>query len=538
MDPAWIAAAFGLGLAGRLIGLPPLVGFLAAGFVLRAFGAEGGETLDRVANLGVYLLLFGIGLKLKLKSLVRPEIWGVASIHMLLTTLVFAAALLGIAILGASFLAGLTFAQAALIGFALSFSSTVFAVKVLEESGDESALHARISIGILIVQDIIAIVFLTASTGKVPSVWALGLLGLPLLRPPLMWLMSKSGHGELLVLFGVLLVFASTQLFESVQMKADLGALIAGVLVGSHPKANELSKTLMGFKDLFLVGFFLSIGLEESLTWGTVGIALALAVVMPLKVALFFFLMTKFRLRARTSLLGSAALANYSEFGLIVSVVGVANGWISSDWLLIIAVALAITFVAAAPLNSKANALYERFGSRLGRYQTDKRISGDEVIDPGDVQIIVFGMGRIGSGAYDEIRKLHGDVVAGVDHDPETVERHRTQGRRVILGDATDVDFYQRIASRDHRVQTVILTTCNHQQNLAVTGFLRARGFGGTIAATARHADEIKQLKEAGVQAAFDLFENAGAGLAEHVCAAIDKREDDVTHDDDRARPD
>ena len=75
MDPLWILTAFILGFIGFRLGLPPMVGYLIAGFVLQAFGVEGGESLETIADLGVLLLLFSIGLKLHLRDLIRPEIW-------------------------------------------------------------------------------------------------------------------------------------------------------------------------------------------------------------------------------------------------------------------------------------------------------------------------------------------------------------------------------------------------------------------------------------------------------------------------------
>ena len=89
MDPLWVIAAFVFGVASARIGLPPLVGYLTAGFVLNSFGVQGGETLERIADAGVTLLLFSIGLKLKLKSLAKPEVWAGATLHMLFTIVVF-----------------------------------------------------------------------------------------------------------------------------------------------------------------------------------------------------------------------------------------------------------------------------------------------------------------------------------------------------------------------------------------------------------------------------------------------------------------
>ena len=126
MDPAWIAIAFALGFAVRLVGLPPLVGFLAAGFVLRAMGVENTETLQTIADTGVLLLLFSLGLKLKLSSLARTEVWGTATVHMATTVALFGLGIWGLGAAGFSVFAGLDLPTSLLLGFALSFSSTVF----------------------------------------------------------------------------------------------------------------------------------------------------------------------------------------------------------------------------------------------------------------------------------------------------------------------------------------------------------------------------------------------------------------------------
>ena len=173
MTPILITVAFILGFLARQVGLPPLVGFLIAGFVLNGFGIEGGEALQTLADLGVTLLLFSIGLKLDLKSLAKPEVWAGASLHMIITVVAFGAGVFGLGMLGLPFFTDLTFPLAVLIAFALSFSSTVFAVKILEEKGEMGAMHGQVSIGILIMQDIFAVLFLTFSLGKLPSPWAI-----------------------------------------------------------------------------------------------------------------------------------------------------------------------------------------------------------------------------------------------------------------------------------------------------------------------------------------------------------------------------
>jgi glutathione-regulated potassium-efflux system ancillary protein KefC len=527
MDPLWITIAFALGFAVRQVGLPPLVGFLAAGFVLNLLGAQGGPLLQMVSELGVTLLLFCVGLKLDLRSLTRSEVWAGAGLHMGLSVVVFAAGLLGLAAAGVPPFVELGWSPALLIAFALSFSSTVFAVKVLEERAETAAFHGRVAIGILIMQDILAVIFLAASAGKIPS--PLALIFLPLLfvlRPLLTYLMDRSGHGELMILLGLFLALvAGAAGFEWVGLKADLGALVLGVMVAHHPKASELAKHLMGFKDLFLVGFFLSIGLSGVPTLGNLGVACLLAACVPFKVMLFFVLLTRFRLRARTAVMASLSLANYSEFGLIVGALAVGYGWIDNAWLVTLAVALALTFLLAAPLNTHADRIYARWAAKLKRFETPTRHPTDAPIDPGGAAIAVFGMGRVGTRAYDTMVENHGPVVIAMDHDHAIVKQHQAQGRNVLFGDPTDPDFWARAQpSRRGLLKLVLLAMPQLAANRAAARQLRAKGFKGVIAAAALYDDELAELQAAGVDAAFNLYNEAGRGLADHAQEALEER--------------
>ncbi|MFT7653983.1 MAG: glutathione-regulated potassium-efflux system ancillary protein KefC, partial [Candidatus Azotimanducaceae bacterium] len=287
-EVAWLALAFVMGFGARLLGLPPLVGFLAAGFLLHTQGVTSGAILQTVADLGITLLLFTVGLKLNLGTLARPQVWAVTSIHMVVIVGLLGLGLYGVAALGSLPFLNLDLSQSLLLAFALSFSSTVFVVKVLEDRGEMTSLHGRIAIGILLMQDIAAVVFLAIASDKVPSLWALGLLLLIPLRPLFHFVLKRIGHGELLVLYGFLLALGGAELFEWVGVKGDLGALILGVTIASHPKSEEMAKAMLGFKDLFLLGFFVSIGLSGQPSLDTLVIAALLVMLVSVKSVLFF----------------------------------------------------------------------------------------------------------------------------------------------------------------------------------------------------------------------------------------------------------
>ena len=277
-DPLWLIVAFALGFAARAIGLPPMVGYLLAGFGLAGFGMQSGPLLEGLADVGITLMLFTIGLKISLRSLRSPQILGVATVHMAITFAVASLFVMGLGVIGLALFDGISWQTAALVAFAMSFSSTVFAVKVLDEKGEIASRHGRIAIGILVIQDIIAVVFMAASEGAMPSIFALALFGLIFVRKPLDRLAQKAGHGELLLMFGFGMAITGYAVFSAVGLKGDLGALIAGMLLASSSKADEMNKALGVFKDVFLIGFFLSIG-QYGMPDVTIGLtALALMV--------------------------------------------------------------------------------------------------------------------------------------------------------------------------------------------------------------------------------------------------------------------
>lgn len=517
-DVAWLSIAFVLGLLSRAIGLPPLVGFLAAGFLLNSQGISNDALLQKLADLGITLLLFTVGLKLNLRTLARPQVWAVTVIHSAIVVAVFGLSFYVLAVNGAAFFSGIDLQAALLIAFALSFSSTVFVVKVLEEKGEMNAFHGRVAIGILITQDIAAVLFLAASAGKWPSAWALLLLLLIPLRPLLHYLLKRVGHGELLVLYGFVLALGGAEIFELVGMKGDLGALVLGVLIASHAKAEEMAKTMLGFKDLFLLGFFLSIGLSAPPTWETFLMGALLTPLVLVKSALFFTLLTGFRLRARSALLATLNLSNFSEFGLIVAAIGVANGWISAEWLVAIAIALSLSFVIAAALNTQSYSLYINHREYWQRWQSAQRLAEDRILTLGGASIAIVGVGGIGTGAYDTMTSRYGDTVVGVDIDPVTVRNQQAIGRKVLLGDPSDADFWDRVQA-SHTLKLVMLTLPRTNTVEAVVKRLQDTGFSGHIAATARFPDEEIALKKAGVDTVFNVYSEAGSGFAAHVDA-------------------
>tara|TARA_B100000809_G_scaffold264370_1_gene320009 strand:- start:1582 stop:3162 length:1581 start_codon:yes stop_codon:yes gene_type:complete len=517
MDFLSLLVAFIFGLGVKQLGLPPLVGYLAAGFGLHAFGVEPVASMETISDLGITLLLFTIGLKLNVKDLAQREVWGTTSIHMLAWSGFIALLVFAVSLLSSLALFQLDWQTALLIGFALSFSSTVCVVKVLEEKSELKIRHGKLSIGILVIQDIAAVIFLVLATGVTPSLWALALVLLLFIRPLLGRLLKLSGHGELLILVGFFLALGGSQLFYAVDLKGDLGALIFGMLLASHSKANELYKSLMGFKDIFLIGFFLSIGFTALPSWEALAIAAGLSLLLPVKFALFFALLVLFKLRARTAFLASLALMNFSEFGLIVATTSVALGWLSTDWLVAIALAVSLSFIVSSYLYKDAHNIYARHKNRIARLQRRSTnasacpdLPGPDV--PNSAEVLIVGMGRVGCGTYTSLHAEHGNGVWGLDADSERIKKLKTRGHQVMLADAEDIEFWEQLDLDKVRLIMLTVPSVNDMKNIIQQ--LQLCQFRGRIAAIAQFEDHRAQLLDFGADAVFNYYAEVGSGFA------------------------
>ncbi|TDX26994.1 transporter (CPA2 family) [Modicisalibacter xianhensis] len=502
-----LSFAFVLGLIARACGLPALIGFLTAGFLINPLQDmlhlphSTPEILDHVAHLGVLLLLFTVGLKLKLKSLVQPEVIGGGLLHFAVTVGVFAP--------GLHWLGGIEWTNALILAIALAFSSTVLSAKSLEARRELRAFHGRVAIGILIIQDLIALVVLAFSVGQVPSPWALGLLALPLLRPVMHRLIDASGHDELLLLMGlVLAIVIGGAGFTALGLSGEVGALVLGALVSQHPRAQELGKSLWALKELFLVGFFLKIGMSGLPDWQSLGFAVAFVLLLPLKGLLFFFLLILFRLRARNAFQTAVNLTSYSEFGLIVAAALV------PDALVGLALAVALSFLVASPLQRYAHDLYGRLEPRLTRFETRAWHPDEQPASLGDAQVLIIGMGRAGTATYDRLRE---DAIPaiGIDADPNRVTSHTADGRRVVYADGEDISFWNGVDLS--RIQAAVLSLPDAESKMFATRQLRSHGFTGAIVAHSLYEDEAESIRQAGADQTYLTMHEAGLGLAEHV---------------------
>ena len=293
-----------------------------------------------------------------------------------------------------------------------------------------------------------------------------------------------------------------------------------GVLLASHPQAGELSRSLMTFKDLMLVAFFVQIGLHGTPHALEVGLALLLLLLLPLQVAAYAVVLWLMRLRRRTSFLAGLVLSNYSEFGIIVVAVGASTGLLDDQWVVVVSLAVAFSFGLSAVVNRRGVELASRLSRLLPARDSDRLHPDDRLVDIGDADALVLGLGRVGSATYARLRDEYGLSVVGVEHDQTRVFALEDEGYEVVRADATDLEFWNRV-QRAGRVKMAVLAMPFHNANLIALARLQAAGFTGKVAAVARYDDDVAELERHGADAVFHLYGSAGFALADHAAEVL-----------------
>lgn len=511
-DIIWISTSFLCGLLAFWGKLPPLIGYLCAGFILYFFGVTDIAGLDELSELGISILLFCIGLKLDLKSLIKSEILGVALSQTLISFVIL------FALNALVFKVG-DIASSGILAFGLTFSSTILAVKVLEQRGDFGTKYGKIAIGVLIIQDILAVLFMAFGTQKVPSAWFLVLVvSLYPIRLVLSKILERLQNQELVLLFGLTVSLGGAYLFDLVNVKGDIGALIFGIILAKHDRANELNRGLVSFKNFFLLGFFLSVGMLGLPNINQILTALGITLFLPLRLIIYFVLFNRSRLRNRNSLLASCTLTNFSEFGLIVCSFAVSNGMLNESWLTTLALVLSFSFVISSILNSQTDKLYLRYSSKLQSFQSNQLRDYEKDISLNDVNVLVIGMGRVGKGAYRYLDEKEHFKPLGIELNETEIVELQKENINSISGNATSPDFWSRVNLKTSSVELILLAMPIARQNSITAEIIRMSGFKGKISATSKNHNDEEFLKESGIDNVFNLYAEAGTGFAQSSC--------------------
>lgn len=500
-----LAAATAVGAVGLWLRQPLIVAFIAVGILVGPAGlalVTRHEQIELLASVGIALLLFVVGLKLDVHTI---RTLGPVALATGLGQIIFTSAigfLIALAL-------GMGWMASAYVAVALTFSSTIIIVKLLSDKREIDALHGRIAIGFLIVQDvavIAAMIGLTAIAGVRPAdqpLWvhavvttakAGGLLVIvaALARGVLPAATRRLAQSpELLVLFGITWAVTLAAAAGHLGLSKEVGAFVAGASLASTPYRESLASRLVSLRDFLLLFFFIDLGarLDVSTLTLAAGPALVLSAFVlignPLIVVAIMGLMGY---RKRTSFLAGLTVAQISEFSLILAALGVSLGHIGTETLSVVTSVGLITIGLSTYLILYSAKVYEWVAPWLSVFE--RAVPFREMVDqgaPSKVDAVVFGLGRYGSGIVRHLLLRHRSVI-GVDFDPEALARWRAKGVPVVYGDASDPDLFDHVPLE--HTDWIVSTAPDPETSRTLLHHLRQRGFTGRTAVAWRSADD------------------------------------------------
>jgi Kef-type K+ transport system membrane component KefB len=526
-----LVLAAGVGFLGVVLRQPLIVSFIAVGIIAgpSVLGiARSSEPIDLLADLGIAVLLFLVGIKLDLK-LVRTM--GTVALATGLGQVAFTS-LFGFLICLAI---GLDTVTSIYIAVALTFSSTIIIVKLLSDKREIESLHGRIALGFLIVQDIVvvlAMIVLSAlgvgereggATGGIAMVIGSGLgmlllvlLFIRYLADPLTRLLAKSP--ELLIGFAIALAAAFAAGGEALGFGKELGGLLAGIALASTPFRDSIAARLAPLRDFLLLFFFIALG--TSLDLGDMGarsleaglLSVFVLVGNPLIVLL---IMVAMGYKRRTGFLAGLTVAQISEFSLIFMAMGVTLGHVDTDALGLVTMVGLITIAASTYMITYSHQLYAVCEPLLRVFDRKKahRETSHDSHDEGEYEIVVFGLGRYGGTIG---RRLIGEgrKVLGVDFSPVAVRRWQKDGLPAMFGDVSDPELIANLPVRN--AQWIISAipdphtgVSRHDTRMSLLQALGEIGYEGKIAVATHRVDENEELKNSGAHLIFHPYYDA-----------------------------
>ena len=530
-----VLLAAAVGFLGLLARQPLVVAFIAVG-VLAGPDALGlvssTDFIETLSQISIAVLLFLVGLKLDV-SLVRNlgKVAVATGLGQITFTVIF-----GFAICLAL---GIDWLTAVYVAVALTFSSTIIIVKLLSDKQEISALHGKIALGFLIVQDIfvvLAMVTLSAvgvglggeegsALADVALVFAGGaaMVGFVVLfiryaADPLLGMISRSP--ELMVIFAVGWAAGLAAAGDAVGFGKELGGLLAGVSLASTQYREAISSRLTSLRDFLLLFFFISLGagLNLSVLGEQVGAAIVLSLFVLIGNPLIVLaIMGYMGYRKRTGFLAGLTVAQISEFSLIFMAMGVTIGHVSDSAMGLVTLVGLVTIALSVYMITWSHKLYDWLEPLLGIFE--RRHAWREAEDAnagGSTQrpdFVVFGLGRygcrIGAGL-----KSQGYDVLGIDFDPEAIANWREMGMSAAYGDATDPEFVAHIDLTGVRAVVSAVprersALSDADPQLALLHGLQAANYRGKVFLSVQRTMDADELLNKGASVILTPFDDA-----------------------------
>lgn len=514
---------------------PLIVAFIAVGVLVGPVGlgwVREGSAVVLLADLGIAILLFLVGLKLDL-HLIRTT--GRVAVVTGLGQVVFTS-ILGYAL---ARLLGLEPIAALYVAVALTFSSTIIIVKLLSDKRELDDLHGRIAVGFLIVQDIVVVVVMIGLSAFVGTGQPIGTaMGLVLLKgtafvggvalvtrfvlPRALPALARSS--EVLVLAAIAWAVALAALGDVLGFSREVGAFLGGVSLASTPYREAIGARLISLRDFLLVFFFIDLGARVQLddAAAQLGAAAVLsAFVLIGNPLVVMVLMGVMGYRKRVGFLAGLTVAQISEFSLILAALGLSLGHIGPDIVSLVTVVGLVTIGLSTYLILYSHPLYERLAPYLSVFERRKPLDHPPR-ETSDVDVVLLGAGRHGSLLARALTE-RGLRILAVDHDPQALNRLERAGWPTLYGDIGEPEL--ALALPLASAQCVVLTVPQRDVVLAHLHGLAEAGYTGIVAALAHNAADADLFAEAGVDVVLEPFRAAAQNGAVAIANRIAQRQ-------------
>jgi Kef-type K+ transport system membrane component KefB len=511
-----------VGLASRWLRQPLIVGFIGVGIAVGPVGfgwVDGGGEIEVLAQVGIAILLFLVGLKLDLR-LLRSS--GPVAVATGLGQVLFTS----ICGFGIALALGLDRTTAIYVAVALTFSSTIIIVKLLGDKRELEQQHGRIAIGFLIVQDIVVIVVMIAltsfsvDTGDPVVVQVLVLMAkaggfvlaiVLVVRFVLPWLLHQVARSaELLVLFSVAWAIGLATASDALGFSSEVGAFIAGVALATTPFREAIGARLISLRDFLLLFFFIELGaqLDFNDAGAQVGQALVLsAFVLIGNPLIVLIIMGAMGYRKRTAFLAGLTVAQISEFSLILMALGLSLGHVTPRSVGLVTVVGLITIGVSTYLIIYSIPIFNRISPLLSVFERHNPRPVDDAETSDDYEVILYGLGRYGSMIATELDQW-GVPFLAVESDPQLVAAAEEYGiTSAVYGDAEDLEFVHTLPLEG--TPWVISAISTLDINLTLLHALRASNFDGKVALTAHSNEDARVMTDAGADVVLQPFTDA-----------------------------
>lgn len=460
------------------------------------------DIMHTLAEIGIAILLFMVGIHLN-PNIIRDV--GKISLVTGLGQVIFTSAI-GFIIL---FLLGFAFTESVYVAIALTFSSTIIIMKLLSDKGDLNALYGKISMGFLIVQDLVAMVLLMIiSATAVASGYALlqnVLIGIVIIilylifgyyALPSITKKIADSH-EFLLLFAIAWCLAAASLFAFFDFSIEVGALLAGITLSMSPYRKQIGSILMPIRDFFILMFFILLGSQmifSNISQYLIPIIILSLFVLVGNVLIVLILMTRLKYTSRTGFLAGLTVAQISEFSLILVGLGFSVGDLSQEILSFVTVIGLITIAGSTYMILYGDKIYSKLAPYLKKLEREDIIENTKLKDR-KTDIFLFGGHRTGAYIIEHFLSKKKNFLV-VDHDPETVNRLTKVNIPVMYGDAQDLTFLSELDIKQAKL--IISTIPNHEINMFLLDTIKKLDKTTIFIGTARKAEDSVQLYDAG----------------------------------------